>query len=227
MRHWNFVARQKSGIAMALCASIRQVLAKDGRVRLAGGLYGVDGAVAGFAFGSVGVTVFRGLPMDTGFELLHLLRMTVYALSRTQIFRGSKLVHVAVTRSARGFAKYGVDAGGGGLGFVRVAGGALHFRNLEGCGNSLMSVWQSLQPRTPWALAECLAGSIEMLFPASDFIPASPWHARHSWSAAGEAEARVRDNASETKTARVTNNFNTLLPNSTANRPYRYANNMA
>jgi hypothetical protein len=43
-----------------------------------------------------------------------------------------------------------------------------------GCGNSLMAVWQSLQPRTAWALAACLAGSIEMFFPASDFIPAWP-----------------------------------------------------
>jgi hypothetical protein len=68
---------------------------------------------------------------------------------------------------------------------------------LAGCGKSLMEVWQSLQPRTPWALAACLAGSIEMLFPASDFIPAWPWHARHSSSAAGaaEAEGKVKVNA--------------------------------
>src|ERR1022692_5313998 len=83
---------------------------------------------------------------------------------------------------------------------------------LAGCGNSLMVVWQSLQPRTPWALAACLAGSTEMLFPASDFAPASPWHARHSWSAASKAEgaAKVNDKAMNTKTTRVVSNFNPL-----------------
>src|ERR1035437_9747762 len=62
---------------------------------------------------------------------------------------------------------------------------------LAGCGNSLMVVWQSLQPRTAWALAACLAGSMEMLFPAADFIPASPWQDWHSGSAAGAAQAVI------------------------------------
>jgi predicted protein tyrosine phosphatase len=30
----------------------------------------------------------------------------------------------------------------------------------------------------PWTLAACLAESIEMLFPLSDFMPAWPWQAR-------------------------------------------------
>src|ERR1035441_10909235 len=74
---------------------------------------------------------------------------------------------------------------------------------LAGCGNSLMAVWQSLQPRTPWALAACLAGSMEMLFPAADFIPASPWQARHSWSAAGGGAAGVRNTARQKTTNAV------------------------
>jgi hypothetical protein len=44
--------------------------------------------VAGLAFGRVGVAIFRGVPVDTGFEFLHFLRMTVRALSGNQIFRG-------------------------------------------------------------------------------------------------------------------------------------------
>src|SRR5208282_1536968 len=76
---------------------------------------------------------------------------------------------------------------------------------LSGCGNSLMEVWQSLQLSTAWALASCLAGLMEMFFPAADFIPASPWHARHSWSAAAAdaANAVVKIKARETKAKRV------------------------
>src|ERR1035438_7284684 len=81
---------------------------------------------------------------------------------------------------------------------------------LAGCGNSLMAVWQSLQPRTPWALAACLAGSMEMLFPAADFIPASPWQARHSWSAAAAAAAAVRITARQITATRVAR-ISTLL----------------
>src|SRR5271157_3336391 len=81
-----------------------------------------------------------------------------------------------------------------------------------GCGNSLMAVWQSLQPRTAWALAACLAGLIEMFFPAPDFIPASPWHARHSWSAADAAAARVKTKATHIQTTRVVR-ISTLLRN--------------
>jgi hypothetical protein len=36
---------------------------------------------------------------------------------------------------------------------------------------------------------------MEMLLPASDFIPAWPWQARHSSSAAGEANAKVEAKA--------------------------------
>src|SRR5271157_6510188 len=46
MRHRNLVPRQKSGIAVAFCASIRQVLASNRGVRLTRGLYGMNGAVA-------------------------------------------------------------------------------------------------------------------------------------------------------------------------------------
>jgi len=41
-----------------------------------------------------------------------------------------------------------------------------------------MAVWQSVQPKIPCTLAACFAGSIEMLFPLSDFMPAWPWQAR-------------------------------------------------
>ena len=132
MHHWNVVPRQEPRVAMAFCASIRQVLAGNGRVRFAGGFHGVNGAVAGHTFGRVGIAVFRGLPVDTGFELLYFLRMTLRALSGNQIFRGGEFVRVAVTRRARGFAEHGVDAGGEQLGFVRVAFSALHFDDFFG-----------------------------------------------------------------------------------------------
>src|ERR1700722_4993996 len=41
-----------------------------------------------------------------------------------------------------------------------------------------MLVWHSRQLKIPWALAACLAESIEMFFPLSDFMPAWPWQAR-------------------------------------------------
>src|ERR1700721_2042842 len=41
-----------------------------------------------------------------------------------------------------------------------------------------MLAWHSLQLKTPWTLAACLAESIEMFFPLSDFIPPWPWQAR-------------------------------------------------
>src|SRR5208283_238387 len=46
MRDRNLVPRQKSGIAMAFCASIRQVLAGNRGVRLARGPHGMNGAMA-------------------------------------------------------------------------------------------------------------------------------------------------------------------------------------
>src|SRR5271166_3963780 len=73
-----------------------------------------------------------------------------------------------------------------------------------GCGNSLMEVWQSLQPRTACAPAACLAGSMEMLLPALDFIPASPWQARHSWSVADEADAQGKAKTKIRQTIRQT-----------------------
>ncbi len=60
-----------------------------------------------------------------------------------------------------------------------------------------MVVWQSVQPKVPWTLAACLAGSIEMLLPLADVIPAWPWQARQVSScfsgggAFGWAPARV------------------------------------
>jgi hypothetical protein len=62
MRHRNLVPRQKARIAVTLGASIRHVLAGNGRVGFAGSLYGVDGSVAGYAFGRVGVAVFAACP---------------------------------------------------------------------------------------------------------------------------------------------------------------------
>jgi hypothetical protein len=64
---------------------------------------------------------------------------------------------------------------------------------------------------------------MEMLLPASDFIPAWPWHARHSSSPAGEADAKgkaktkirqtkIRQTAA-TQVARISN---ALLPKSGA-----------
>jgi hypothetical protein len=84
------------------------------------------------------------------------------------------------------------------------------FATFSGCGKSLMVVWQSLQPKIPWTLAACLAGSTEMLLPLADVIPAWPWHAKHSWSLllllAGEAEANAgaKANTKQTKATRVT-----------------------
>src|SRR5271166_3232941 len=85
---------------------------------------------------------------------------------------------------------------------------------LAGCGNSLMVVWQSLQPGIACALAACFAGSIEMFFPASDFIPAWPWHARHSWCPADEAAAQagVKIKARKIKANRVVR-ISTVLRN--------------
>src|SRR5215470_17060743 len=51
-----------------------------------------------------------------------------------------------------------------------------------GWGKSLMDVWQSVQPRTAWALAACFAGLVEISLPLSDFIPELPWHARQASS---------------------------------------------
>ena len=64
MRHRNFMPRQEPGVAVALCASIRQILAGHGRVRFAGGFHCVDGTVTGDAFGRVLVAVFRGLAVN-------------------------------------------------------------------------------------------------------------------------------------------------------------------
>ena len=90
------------------------------------------GAVAGHAFGRVGVAVFRGLAMNAGFESLHFVGMTLRAFAGNQLFRGRQFVHAAVTRSARGFSQDGVGAGREGLGLVRMACRALHFG--DSCG---------------------------------------------------------------------------------------------
>src|ERR1019366_316648 len=132
MHHRNFVSRQEPRISVAFCASIRQVLTSNGRVRFAGGFHSVDEAVAGLTFGRVVVAVFRGLSVDAGFEVLHFLRMTLRALSGNQLFHRGELVHIAMTRSARGFAEDGVGAGGEGLGLVRMACGASHFGDFGG-----------------------------------------------------------------------------------------------
>ncbi len=56
-----------------------------------------------------------------------------------------------------------------------------------------MAVWQSVQPKVPWTLAACLTGSIEMLLPLAEVIPAWPWQARQvsscfrGWGAFGWA----------------------------------------
>src|SRR5215471_13281837 len=41
-----------------------------------------------------------------------------------------------------------------------------------------MVEWQSVQPKAPCTLTTCFAGSIEMLLPLAEVIPAWPWHAR-------------------------------------------------
>ena len=64
-----------------------------------------------------------------------------------------------------------------------------------------MVAWQSVQPRMPWTLAACLAGSSEMLLPLADVIPGWPWQARQlsscgrGWGGFACARARVVDNA--------------------------------
>ena len=60
-----------------------------------------------------------------------------------------------------------------------------------------MVAWHSLQPKMPWTLAECLAGSREMLLPLADASPGWPWQARHasSFFSAGEADANVEAKA--------------------------------
>src|SRR5208282_1385507 len=93
------------------------------------------------------------------------------------------------------------------------------FKTLVGCGKSLMSVSQSLQPRTACALAACLAGSMEMLLPESDFIPAWPWQARQAsslslfLSAAGAAQAKVeaKDKTKENKAMRSGSIYKSFL----------------
>ena len=64
----NFVARQERCVAVALGASVGQILTRDGGVRFAGGFHRVDGTVTGHALRRVGVAFFRGLPVDAGFE---------------------------------------------------------------------------------------------------------------------------------------------------------------
>src|SRR5208337_3539884 len=130
--HRNFVARQEPGIAVAGCASIRQVLASNGRVGFAGGFHSMDGTVTGHAFGRVGVSVFRGLAVDAGGEGGHFLGVTLRAFSRNQLLGRGELVNAAMTRSAGGFAEDGVGAGGEGLGLVGMAGGALNFGEFGG-----------------------------------------------------------------------------------------------
>jgi hypothetical protein len=52
-----------------------------------------------------------------------------------------------------------------------------------------------------------------MLFPASDFIPAWPWQAKHSWSPAGAAAAKVeaKDKATEKKAMRIASIYKSFL----------------
>src|ERR1035438_4569007 len=92
----------------------------------------MDDAVARNASGGVWITGFRGLPVDAGIESLHFVGMTLHAFSRNQFFGSGEFVHAAMTRSARGFAEGGVNAGEESLGFVRMAGGALHSCNFGG-----------------------------------------------------------------------------------------------
>lgn len=87
----------------------------------------MDRTVAGRAFRCVGVATFRGLPVDAGGEILHFVGMTLHALCGHQLFRGGEFVHASVTGSAGGCAEDGVGTGGEGLGFVRMASGALDF----------------------------------------------------------------------------------------------------
>src|SRR5208282_6394850 len=84
------------------------------------------------AFGRVGIALLCGLPVDTGFQILRFLRMTLRALSGHQFFGGAEFMHAAMTRSAGRFAEDGVGAVGESLGLVRVAGGAFHFGDFGG-----------------------------------------------------------------------------------------------
>src|SRR5215470_12005112 len=61
------------------------------------------------------------------------------------------------------------------------------FAIFAGCGKSLIDVWQSVQPRTLWALAACFAGLMEMSLPLWDFIPGLPWQARQASSFLADA----------------------------------------
>src|SRR5208282_1599774 len=81
MRHGNVVPRQKAGIAVALGAGIREILAGHGRVGFAGGFHSMDGTVTGDAFGGVVIAVFSDLAMNAGGEVLHFVRVTLRALS--------------------------------------------------------------------------------------------------------------------------------------------------
>src|ERR1017187_3479806 len=132
MSHRNLVPRQEPRIAVALGASIGNVPGGDGRDRFSGAFHGVDGTVAGNAFGRVRVALLRGLSMDGGCEVLHFLGMTLGTLSGHQFFGGGEFVDAAMTRRAGRFAEDEGGAGGKRLGLVRMAGSALHSGDFRG-----------------------------------------------------------------------------------------------
>ncbi len=132
MSDGNLVSRQKSGIAVAFCASIRQVLARHCGVRLARGLHGMNGAMARGAIGSIGVAILCRLTVDAPREGFHFVRMTFRAFGGNECGSGSQFMHAAMARGTRSFTQNRVHAPGECLHFIFVARGALYFGDFSG-----------------------------------------------------------------------------------------------
>lgn len=132
MRDRNLVARQESSVAVALRTRIGEVFASNSGVRFTGSLHFMDGAVARHALRRIMIALRRGLAMDAGRKIFYLIGVTLFALCRRKIFRGSQFVHVAMASGASGTTKDRVGARGETFGFLLMTGAALHSGDFGG-----------------------------------------------------------------------------------------------